>query len=363
MTMDRRSALKRGAAGAAAATLAAPAIVHAQPTIRWRMTSSFVKTVDILFAFGEMVSKRVSEATGGKFQISVHAAGEIVPAFQALDAVQAGNVECCHTALYYFFGKDPTWGFGTNVPFGLNTRQYFAWWHAMGGEQVFNEFANRNGVHCFVSGNTGAQMGGWFRKEINSLEDMKGLKFRVGGIAGLVISKLGGVPQQIPAGDIYTSLEKGTIDAAEWVGPYDDERLGFVKIAKYYYYPGWWEGSANGHMVVNRQALQSLPPEYRAILQAACEEAGAYVVARYDAQNGLALKRLIAAGAILKPFPRATLEAAYNAWQEIYADLAAKNADFKKVGESFFGAQREIVPWMRVSENSFDDFVASMRRS
>ncbi|NDE94128.1 MAG: hypothetical protein EB036_12220 [Betaproteobacteria bacterium] len=209
--MKRRSFLENASLGAVGgATLAAPAIIRAQPQLRWRMTSSFPKSLDTLFGVCPFMAQRVREMTDGKFEISTHAAGEIVPGLQVLDAVQAGTVECGQTAPYYYFGKDMTWAFGTAVPFGLNYRQYNAWWHFGGGEKIYNEFAGKQGILSMICGNTGAQMGGWFRKEIKSPEDIKGLKFRVGGVAGIVLSKLGAVPQQIAGGDIYPALEKMT---------------------------------------------------------------------------------------------------------------------------------------------------------
>jgi TRAP-type mannitol/chloroaromatic compound transport system substrate-binding protein len=362
--MQRRSFLRKAAVGAAAGTtLAAPAIVGAQPQIRWRLASSFPKSLDTIYGAAEVLSKRVAALTGGKFQISVHAAGEIVPGLQVLDAVQNGTVEAGHTALYYFFGKEPSWAIATAVPFGLNARQYNAWWHHGGGDKVFNEFARKSAnVTAFLAGNTGAQMGGWFRKEINTVDDLKGLKFRVGGFAGQVLAKLGVVPQQLAAGDIYPSLEKGTIDAAEWVGPYDDEKLGFNKVAKFYYYPGWWEGGPALHSIVNQKAWDALPADYKAAWEAASEEANGYMVAKYDTVNPAAIKRLVAGGTTLKPFSRPVLEACYKAAQEVFAETSAKSADFRKLHDHYFGFQRDQITWFRVTENTFDDFMASIRR-
>ncbi len=363
--MQRRSFLSKATAGAAGGSiLAAPAIVRAQPTVRWRLASSFPKSLDTLFGAAEVMSKRVAAATGGKFQISVHAAGEVVPALQVLDAVQQGNLEMGHTALYYYFGKDPTWAFGTAVPFGMNQRQFNAWWYQLGGKQIFNEFAEKSaGITAILCGNTTGQMGGWFRKEINSVEDLKGLKFRVGGFAGQVLTKLGVVPQQIAGGDIYPALEKGTIDAAEWVGPYDDEKLGFQKVARYYYYPGWWEAGPALHAIVNSKALAALPQEYREILESACADGDAYMISKYDAGNPTALKRLLAGGTQLRAFPRPVLDACYKAAQEVYAETNAARPEFKKIHDHYFGAQRDLIAWFRVVENTLDDYLASVRRS
>jgi TRAP-type mannitol/chloroaromatic compound transport system substrate-binding protein len=362
--MTRRSFLRQAGASAAVGgtVLAAPAIVHAQPAIRWRCPSSFAKSLDTLYGISEVVAKRVSDLTGGKFTITPAGAGEIVPAFGVLDAVQNGTVEMCHTAPYYFFGKDPTWAFGTAVPFGMNYRQYNAWWHYGGGDKVFNEFAAKSGVVSYLTGNTGVQMGGWYRKEIKTLEDLKGLKFRVGGFAGAVLSKLGVVPQQIPAGEIYAALEKGTIDAAEWVGPYDDEKLGLSKVAKFYYTPGWWEGGPALHTFVGQKALESLPPEYRAALECACAEATVLLMAKYDAANPPAMRRLLAGGAQLRAFSKPVMDACYKATQEVYAETGAKNADFKKVHDHYFGFLKDQIAWQGVAEARFDQYMAGAPR-
>ena len=363
--MERRSFIRKATVGGAVGAIAgAPAIVGAQPQIRWRLASSFPKSLDAIFGAGELLSKRVSQMTGGKFQISVHAGGEIVPPLQVLDAVQNGTVEMSHTALYYFFGKEPTWAIGTTIPFGLNNRQYNAWWHHGGGQKNFNDFANQAaGVTALLAGNTGAQMGGWFRKEINSVDDLKGLKFRIAGLAGQMLAKLGVVPQQIAGGEIYSALEKGAIDAAEWTVPHDDEKLGFNKVAKYYYSPGFWEGGPALHAIVNNKALAALPAEYRAILEAAAEEANAYMISRYDALNPIALKKMVASGTVLKAFPRPVMEASYKAAQEVFAEVSGRSPEFKKLSEQYFAFQRDQISWFRVCENPFDDFMAHIRRA
>jgi TRAP-type mannitol/chloroaromatic compound transport system substrate-binding protein len=357
--MQRRSFLKKAAAGAAVGAVAAPAIAQTQPTIKWRCASSFPKSLDTIYGASEILAKRVSDATGGKFSIQMFQAGEIVPALQVLDATQNGTVECCHTAPYYFFGKDPTFAFATAVPFGMNQRQHNAWILHGGGQALMREFMKEYNVINFLAGNTGAQMGGWFRKEINSVNDLKGLKFRVGGFAGQVLAKVGVVPQQIAAGDIYPALEKGTIDAAEWVGPYDDEKLGFNKVARYYYYPGWWEGGPALELFVNLKSWEALPAEYKAILEAACAEANVWMIAKYDAVNPAALKRLVGQGVQLRPFSREILNACWNAANEVYAETSAKNPKFKKVYDAWKVFRDDQVLWFRVNEQNFDNYMAT----
>src|SRR5919205_3132477 len=294
--MKRRDFLKVSAAGAAATAIASPAIAQSSPEVKWRLTSSFPKSLDTIYGGAEQVAKYVAEMTDNKFQIQVFAAGEIVPGLQALDATSNNTVEMCHTVSYYYVGKDPTFAIYASVPFGLNARQQNSWWYQGGGEALGNEFFKKFGVIGFPCGNTGTQMGGWFRKEIKTVADLSGLKMRIGGIAGQVLQKVGVVPQQLAGGDIYPALEKGTIDAAEWVGPYDDEKLGFQKVAPYYYYPGWWEGGAMLHNFINIEKWNSLTPAYKSLVRTASSMANEWMCAKYDAGNPAALTRLLRAG-------------------------------------------------------------------
>ena len=363
--MKRRLFLKRaGAALAAGTAVAAPGIVRAQsPAVSWRMALSWPKSLDALYGGAEFIAKRVAEATGGKFNIKIFAAGEIVGGLQVLDAVQAGTVECGHTANYYYFGKDPTFAFAAAIPFGLNSRQQSAWMRQGGGLELMREFFRDYNCYNFCAGNTGAQMGGWFRKEIKSVADLKGLKMRIGGTAGLVLAKLGVVPQQIAGGDIYPALEKGTIDAAEWVGPYDDEKLGFYKVAKHYYYPAWWEGGTELDALVNAKAWEALPKDYQAIFEAACADAHDWVQTKYDAANPAALKRLITNGVRLLPFSNEIMAACYKASREVYDGIAEKNAKFRKVYEPWKKFRDEQVQWFSIAENRYDNFMVGAQRS
>ena len=358
--MDRRSLIKNaGIAGVLAAGVA-PA-VHAQAAIRWRLASSFPKSLDTIFGAAEVFANKVKAMSGGKFEISVHPAGELMPAFGVVDGVQNGTVEAAHTAPYYFFGKDECFALGCAIPFGLNSRQMTAWMYEGNGLKLMREFYAKYNIVSFPGGNTGAQMGGWFRKEIKSVADMKGLKFRIGGFGGKVLERLGTVPQNIPGGEIYQALEKGTIDAAEWVGPYDDQKLGFNKVAKYYYYPGFWEGGPQISLYVNQKQWASLPKEYQTILEDACLYAHAEMQARYDAKNPNALKQLVGSGTQLRPFPNDVMAAAYKAAHELYDETAAKNPKFKKIYEPWKKFREDQLQWFAVAENRYDNFMQAAR--
>ena len=362
--MKRRDFIKvTGIGVAGAATIAAPAIAQSMPEIKWRMPTSWPKSLDTLYGGAEMMAKVVGEATDNKFQIQTFAAGEIVPGLQVLDAVQNGTVEIGHTASYYYFGKDPTFTFGSSVPFGPNMRINQAWYMLGGGKDVLNDFYKKYNVTSLLAGNTGCQMGGWFRKELAGPDDFKGLKFRIGGFAGRVLQKLGAVPQQIAGGDIYPALEKGTIDAAEWVGPYDDERLGFYKVAPHYYYPGWWEGGPMLLSFVNLDKWNALPKYYQSVLEQAGHYANNWMMAKYDQANPPALKRLLANGTKLHAFSPPIMEASFKAAKELHSEVSATNADFKKVYESLNAFSSNGYQWFQVAEVGYDNFMARHSQS
>jgi TRAP-type mannitol/chloroaromatic compound transport system substrate-binding protein len=359
--MKRRQFLQAATIGAASTAVAAPAIAQSMPEMKWRLQSGFPKSLDTIYGASEVIAKFVSEATDGKFQIQPFAAGEIVGTPQVADAVGNGTIELGHTCSYYYFGKDPTFALGTAAPFGLNARQMNAWLYQGGGNDLLNEFYAKHNLYGMPAGNTGVQMGGWFRKEIKTVQDLQGLKMRIAGIAGMVLQKLGAVPQQIPGGDIYPALERGTIDAAEWVGPYDDEKLGFSKVAPYYYYPGFWEGGPAIHLFVNQAKWKELPKAYQAILTAASGYANNDMLAKYDARNPAALRRLLGAGTQLRPYSQEILEAAYKATNEVFDEVSAKNADFKKVVDSVKAFRNEGYLWFQVAEYAYDTFMIRAR--
>ena len=359
--MDRRKFIAgTGMAGILAAGVA-PA-VHAQgATIRWRLASSFPKSIDTLFGGSEVFAAKIKELSGGKFTISTHAAGELMPAFGVLDGVQQGTVECAHTAPYYFFGKDEAFALDCAIPFGLNGRQTNAWMFDGNGLKLMREFYAAYNVVNFPLGNTGAQMGGWYRKEINTVADLKGLKFRIGGFGGKILEPLGVVPQNLPAGEIYQALEKGTIDAAEWIGPYDDLKLGLYKVAKHYYYPAFWESGPQLSLYVNSKAYNALSPEYKAMIEAAATYAHVEIAAKYDARNPKALKELVAGGAKLHRLPKPIMDQAFKVSQDVYSDLSAKNPRWKKIYADYEAFRRDQNLWFRFAEKGFDDFMQAQK--
>src|SRR4051812_48220028 len=359
--MERRSFVRGAGLAGVLAAGAAPAVVHAQANIRWRLASSFPRSLDTIYGASEVFAKKVGEMTGGKFQISTHAGGELMPPFGVVDGVQNGTVECAHTAPYYFFGKDETFALGCAIPFGLNSRQMTAWMYEGNGLKLMREFYAKYNIVNFPGGNTGAQMGGWYRKEIKTAADIKGLKFRVGGFAGKVIERMGGVPQNIPGGEIYQALEKGTIDAAEWVGPYDDQKLGFVKVAPNYYYPGWWEGGPQLDFFINNKAFDALSAEHKAMVEAAASDAHVTMQARYDARNPAALKQLVAAGTKLRPFSNDLMAAAFKESIALYEEIGAKNEDWKKIYADYSKFRADANLWFRFTEATFDRFMQNQK--
>ena len=324
--MKRRQFLRAAGVGLVAAGIAKPAIAQSMPALKWRLTASWPRTLDILYGACEVFAKAVREATDNQFQIETFAANEIVPGVQALDAVQNGTVEIAHTASYYYVGKDPTFAFGTAVPFGLNSRMQNAWQFCGGGMELMNDFFREYGIYAIPCGNTGCQMGGWFRREITDPADFKGLKFRIGGYAGRVL-----------------------------------EKLGLRRVAPFYYYPAWWEGGAMIHNFINLDKWNALTPAYRSVVRTCSEMANAWMLAKYDAANPAALKRLLADGAKLQPFPSIVLDACLKAAFGVYREFAATNADFRKVFEAMMAFRNDQYLWWQVAEYTYDSYLIRNR--
>ena len=350
-------------AAALTGAFAMPAMAdgHALPELNWRLATSVPPTIEF-YAGAVTFAEEVEKMTNGKFKIRVFAGGELVPAFGVFDAVSDGTVEMGHTASYYYFGKNEAYALDTTVPFGMNYRQFQAWWTYGGGKGLIQDLFGEANIVPFPAGNTGVQMGGWFNKEIKSLADLEGTKMRIGGMGGSVVEKIGVVPQSIPGADIYPSLERGTIDAAEWIGPHDDLKLGFNQVAEYYYTPGFWEAGPNLSVYINKEKFDALPPEYQAIIEAAATRANVDMMASYDAKNPVALRQMIAGGTKLRAFPRDVLEAAYEAAQETYAEIGERNPDFKRIYEHQAAFQDAQNQWANVSEGVLNRFQQSLQR-
>ncbi|ACA20625.1 TRAP dicarboxylate transporter- DctP subunit [Methylobacterium sp. 4-46] len=356
--MKRRDLLT-GGVGLAGAGFAAPALAQGAPDLRWRLHSAFPRSLDALYGAAELFARVVGEATDGRFQIEVAPA----PGGEAglLDAVGAGTVEMGYAAASSDPGRDPVFALATAMPFGLNARQQSAWMLQGGALDLFNEIFARHKLYALPGGNTGAQMGGWFRKEIKSTADLQGLRLRIGGLGAQVLAKLGVVPQSLPGPEILGALESKAIDAAEWIGPYDDEKLGLNKVAPFYYYPGFWEGGAMLHFWFGAQKWSELPKSYKAIAQMAAAQAHADLQAKYDARNMASLRQLLRAGTQVKPFPQDLMEAAFKAANEIYADLSAKNPDFKRLYDSLRSFRNDAYLWFQVAEYTYDNFMIRAR--
>ena len=330
--------------------------VSSLPRVRWRMATSWPHSLDTIFGGAETVSRLVKEMSGGRFQIQPFAAGELVPGLEVLDAVQNGSVECGHTASYYYLGKNPALAFGTAVPFGLTAQQQNAWLYEAGGLEAINRLYADFGVISFPAGNTGAQMGGWFKKELDGPASLRGLKMRIPGLGGKVMAALGVNVQVLPGGEIYLALDRGAIDAAEWTGPYDDEKLGLARAARFYYYPGWWEPGPTLTALVNRQAWRKLPPEYQAMFSTACAEANLGMLSRYDSLNGAALRRLEKGGTQLRFYGDPILQAARSASDQLFADTARSDSSFRGLYDQWRGFRDQVWAWNRINELSYAAF-------
>ncbi len=352
--MERRSFVHgAGMVGVFAAGMA-PAVVHARAQVRWRLASSFPRSLDTTFGAAELFARKVGQMSGGKFQISVHADGELMSAFDVVDGVQNASVEMAHTAPHDFVGKDATFALGSAIPFGLNARQMTAWMFEGNGLTLMREFYAGYNIINFPGGNTGSPMGGWYRKPISELADLTGLRLRTVGMAGKVLAELGVAVQALPGADIYPALANGTIDAAESVGPHDDRKLGFNKVASHYAYPAFAESGRQLDFFINQKAFDGLSADYKAMVETAAALAHTETLAQYDARNPVALRQLVAGGTKLFRYPKDATDAAFKACGAIYADLRAKNPAWQKVYDDFARFRTEQDLWVRFAEAGLD---------
>jgi len=372
MAAGRRQFIVGLGAAAAGAGIAAPALADPTPNVQWKLTSSFPTSLDLIYGGAETLAAAVSDMTDGHFTIKLSPPGEIAPALEALDAVADGRADCAHTALSYYWNRDPSFVFASSTPFGMNARQHAAWLQEGGGGALVDDFLADRKVIALPAGNTGGQMAGWFRNEIRSPADFKGLKLRIGGFAGKVFQMLGAEPVATAKDAIYAALESGSLDGFEWVGPYDDERFGdkpdgakqaISKVAPNYYYPGWWKGGVQLHLAVAKDKFDALPKSYQAALRTATAAANGSVLAKYDAANPGALKRLVVGGAQLRLFPQDALEACYKTANDLYTQLSNDDPRFKKISDSYMAFRADQYLWWQVAEYSFDNFMIRERRS
>ncbi len=355
-----------GAIGASALTAcrqsppvptASPTAQLDQPNLRWRMATSWPKSVDVTFGAVDQMCQMVRAMTDGRFVITPYAAGELAPGLEVLQAVQDGRAECGHTAGYYYINENPALAFATTVPFGLNAQQQNAWMYYGGGLEMLQKIYTDFGVINFPGGSTGTQMGGWFKQVVNTPADLQGRKIRIPGLGGQVMTRLGAEVVVLPGNEIFAALEQGTLDAAEWVGPYDDEKLGLNRVAPFYYYPGWWEPGTTYEFQVNLQQWQQLPQAYRDIFQAAAAAANLRMLAHYDAVNGEALQRLVLGGTRLLPYSQNILQAAQREALALYEEQSAQNPTFRQVYQQWRSFREQIYQWHRVNELGFSSFV------
>jgi TRAP-type mannitol/chloroaromatic compound transport system substrate-binding protein len=370
--MKRRDFLTYTTAGTATAAIATACSSSSQPvaeepaepglpSVQWQMATSWPKSLEIVFGAADMICRRVGEMTDGKFTITPYEAGELVDGLKVLDAVSSGQVPCGHTAGYYYVNQNPALAFSTSVPFGLNAQQQNAWIFHGGGLELLREVYAEFGVINFPAGSTGAQMGGWFTRKVNTPEDFKGLKMRIPGMGGKVMTRLGVDVQLLLGAEIFTALETDNVQAAEWVGPFEDEKLGLNRVAPYYYYPGWWEPGTTYEMQVNQDAWNELPRAYQMAFQAAVAEAHLDMLSFYDTVNGQALDRLLLTGTELVPFSSDILQAAEREAFALYEETATENSVFKNVYDSWKAFRTQVYQWNRINELGFSQF--AMRSS
>ncbi len=324
----------------------APAVIT-QPRVRWRLATSWPTSLDTLFGGVRTLAEQVKQLTDGRFTLTPFAAGEIVPGLQVLDAVRSGTVEAGHTASYYYLGQNPALVFGTGLPFGLTAQQQNAWWYAGGGLAAMQALYRDFGVVTFPAGNTGAQMGGWFRREVNRLSDLQGLKMRLPGLGGKVMAQMGVNVQVLPGSELFLALERGALDAAEWVGPYDDLRLGLPRAARYYYYPGWWEPGPSLELLINRQAWEQLPVSYQNALERAAQASNLALLSQYEVRNQTALQELTAGGTQLRRYGDDILQTAWQVTQDLLADQSRQSPTFQKMYQSWQKFQKDSLTWMK----------------
>lgn len=330
--------------------------VQEQRVYQWRMVTTWPKDFPGLGTTAQEFANMVEAMSGGRLQIRVYGAGEIVPAMGVFDAVSDGSAEMGHGGSYYWRGKAPAAQFFTTIPFGMNAQEMNAWLHHGGGLELWREVYAPFNIIPFPGGNTGIQMAGWFNKEINSIEDLRGLKMRIPGLAGDVFNRAGGSSVNIPGGELYTSLQTGVIDAAEWVGPSNDQAFGFDQIARYYYYPGWQEPGSTLELLVNKPAFEALPDDLQAIVTHAARAANQDMLDQYTARNPRALNDMVAKeGTELRRLPDDVIQRLYDISRELFEQQAEEDPLFRKVWDSYRTFLTDVTDYHKITEHTYYD--------
>jgi TRAP-type mannitol/chloroaromatic compound transport system substrate-binding protein len=320
----------------------------------WKMVTSWPKNTPGLGVNAENIARVINEMSGGRLQIHVYGANELVPAMGVFDSVSSGSVEMGHSGSYFWRGKVPAAQFFTSVPFGMNAQELYGWIHHGGGLELWRELYAPFNLIPFPAGNTGVQMAGWFNREINTVADLRGLKMRIPGLAGEVFNLAGGTAVNIPGGELYTALQTGVIDAAEWVGPENDLAFGFQQIAKYYYYPGWHEPGPSMELIINKTAFENLPKDLQAIVTYAARAMSQDMIDSYTAKNSRALKELVEnQGVQVRRLPDEVLKRFYDISQQVYEQQSAKDPQFKKVYESYSTFMKDSAAYQKISEQTY----------
>ncbi|PRD68997.1 ABC transporter substrate-binding protein [Malikia spinosa] len=358
--MRRRGVLGHAGLAGILASGCAPAVL-AQPVIRWRLATACHHSLDAVYSGTEQFARQLGQLSGGRLQVTLLPVDDPVAPLSLLEALQAGEIDALHAVPSHFVGIDECFALDSAVPFGLNSRQMNTWQLEGNGLKLLRDFYAQYQIVNFPMGNSGAQMGGWFRRELESPADLSELRMQMGGLGARVLQSLGALPQQLPMSELVGALERGQLDAVEWVGPHDDRKLGLSRVARYYYYPGWWEGSAQLSLYCNAKAWRALPPDLKGMFELAAQSVHAGIQARYDVLNPIALKQVVAAGVRVKAFPKPVLDAAFKASNALCADLSRRNPAWRRIYADYSAFRREQNLWHRLPEAHFDRYLQSVR--
>ncbi len=356
--MNRRSFIKKAGIAVAGASISPLMFASAQRSkFNFEMVTSWPTSLDTLFGTAENIAKYINEASSGDITVKVYPAGAQIGALEVYDAVSTGAFAMAHTAPYYFINKNPAHGFFTAVPFGMDSQQFNAWMYAGNGNALAQELLAPDNMVSFPAGNTGAQTGGWFKREINTVADLQGLTMRFPGFGGQVMGRVGVNVQNIPGGELFLALDTGVIDAADWVGPYDDQILGLNKAAPYYYFPSWAEPGPGVCLYMNKDEFGGLPADLQSVVADACARGNVEMLSNYDTKNYTALQELIASGTQIRLFSDEILGAFAKATDEIHAENAAKAPGYQRIHDDYRSFMDNVRAWTKVTQHAYNGFI------